>query len=57
MPAPLKKQWNIVDFPDYRLLGGNAEEFEEKLQAVVKTYGTQRVEWTPEEKLIALGKI
>lgn len=57
MPAPLKNQWNIVDLPDYKKLGGNAEEFEEKLQALVKTYGTERVEWTEEEKLIALGKI
>lgn len=55
LPAPLKKEWTLVGVPDYRKLGGNAEDFQIRLDELVKTYGQERVEWTDEEKAMKLA--
>ena len=54
--ATQKDEWFLVGTPDYSKLGGNEEEMAEGLQNVLADYGDERVEWTPEEKAIKLGK-
>ena len=54
--APLKKEWSLVGVPDYSKLYGNNDEMTEKMDVLLGTYGEERIEWTPEEKLAALGK-
>ena len=54
--APLKKEWSLVGVPDYSKLYGNEEEMTTKMDDLLSTYGEERIEWTPEEKLAHLGK-
>lgn len=53
LASTLKKEWKILDLPDYNTFKGSEEEMEDFL----KTHGEERVEWTTEEEALETAEI